>query len=210
MKLQATALALALAPLSLVACTKASPAPPDAGDFRDAPTATSTPTVAAPATGTAAEPPAVDPNDFEDELAYGGYDAGAGDPSLLTKKPGYESYDNPRFGFSVDVPKALTAMPEPDNGDGMQWRLGNLVVMTASGMHYEPELGLSCPTSKNVTAHGAKKASCWATGKRDGVIYWHKEVVARQTLFSLRFQYSESLKAQMDAIVTHANASWSP
>jgi len=204
MQLRATALAL----VSVIACTKGSPAPPDGSNRRDAPSATSPPAPVAPAPSTTAMAAAVETNDFEDALVYGGYDAGPGDPSLLAKEPGYEAYGNPRFGFSLDVPKALTAMPEPDNGDGMQWRLGNLVVMTASGMYYQPELGLSCPTSKNVTAHRATKTTCWATGKRDGVIYWEKEVFARDTLFSLRFQYAESLKAQMDGIVTHVNASW--
>lgn len=149
-------------------------------------------------------------NDFEDQFEYGQYDAGRGDPSALTKKPGYDPYANPRFGFSLDVPRALAAMPAPDNGDGMQWRLGSLVSMTASGMNDMPELGGSplCTISKSVTAHNESKSGCFSTGKHDGYIFWERYVIAKGTVFSLRFQYAESLKTAMDPIVTHVNASW--
>jgi hypothetical protein len=63
-------------------------------------------------------------------------DAGTSDGAPLragTAK--YAPYANARFGFSVDVPTALRAMPEPMNGDGLQWRLGNMVAITASGMN---------------------------------------------------------------------------
>jgi hypothetical protein len=149
-------------------------------------------------------------NDFEDQFSYGEYDAGKGDASALTKKPGFDSYANGRFGFSLDVPRALTPMPEPENGDGRQWRLGSLVSMTASGMNWVPEYGSAmCASSKNVVAHQESKSACFSTGKRDGFIFWERHVIAREIDFSLRFQYAESLKSAMDPIVTHVNASWS-
>ena len=209
---------LSIAPLLVfAACSKTSaPATPDGGVLQYAPTPTSPPPPSASTSASApsasasasAKPAAVEENDFEDQFAYGEYDAGTGDPATLAKKPGYDPYANPRFGFTLDVPKALTAMPEPENGDGLQWRLGNLIAITASGMNWMPEIGLSCASSKNVTGHEATKTSCWATGKRDGMIYWEKEAVSRDTLFSLRFEYAESLKTQMDPIVKHVNASW--
>ncbi|MEO8796985.1 MAG: hypothetical protein ABI551_03795, partial [Polyangiaceae bacterium] len=201
----------AAALLILGGCSKSStasspaPTPPSTSS-----TTTTTTTATATATSTTAttNTASVEEHDFEDQFAYGEFDAGVGDPSALTKRPGYDGYGNGRFGFSLDVPNALTVMPEPTNGDGMQWRLGHIVAMTASGMNYLPELGLSCAASKNVTAHRATKTSCWATGKRDGMIYWEKQVVARDAVFSLRFEYAEALKTQMDPIVTHVSASW--
>ena len=202
---------LIIVALLAVACRN-SPAAPDAGSpalgpspatsSTAAPSAAPPPPPAAVASGAAAD----EGTDFEDQFQYG--DAGVGDPALLTSKPGYVGYANPRFSFSLDVPRAFTAMPEPTNGDGLQWRLGNQVAMTASGMHAIEELPLGCASSSHVTAHMAAKKSCWATGKRDGFIFWEKFVVAHEIMFSLRFQYAESVKAQMDPIVTHVNASW--
>ena len=213
------AIFVAIAGLSLAACTKKSPPPPI-----DENAIAVTPEAGAPLPSSSAAPPMIadaaapavaadvdaGANDFEDQFEYGEYDAGPGDPSALTKKPGYDSYANPRFGFSLDVPRALTAMPGPDNGDGMQWRLGTLVSMTASGMNNMPELGSMplCASSKNVVAHSESKSGCFSTGKRNGTIFWERYAVTKDTVYSLRFQYSESLKSAMDAIVTHVNASW--
>ena len=205
-----------VASLALAACSRRSPPQvldenwtitiPDAG----APVASSS--ASAPLVDAAVAKEVIDAgaNDFEDQFDYGGFDAGAGDPSALTKKPGFDPYANPRYGFSLEVPHALMAMPAPDNGDGMQWRLGSLVSMTASGTNYLRELAdiPLCAISKNVTAHNESKSSCFSTGKRDGYIYWERFVIAHDSVFSLRFQYAESLKSVMDPIVTHVNASW--
>jgi hypothetical protein len=203
------------ASLVLAACSRKSPPPP-----LDENWTVVIPDAGAPVASASAAPRVIDAavaktdvdagaNDFEDESDYGEYDAGKADPSMLTKKPGFDSYANPRFGFSLDVPRALAAMPPPDNGDGQQWRLGNSIVMTASGMNWVPEYGNAmCASSKNVVAHQESKSACFSTGKRDGIIYWERHVVAREIDFSLRFQYAESLKSAMDPIVTHVNASW--
>jgi hypothetical protein len=146
--------------------------------------------------------------DLEDQFEYGTLDAGAADPRLLATHPGYEPYVNPRFGFSLDAPKALTSMPPPTNGDGLQWRLGTLVAMTASGMYSPYEGAPKCASTPSVTGHRETKNTCWATGKRGRYIFWERSIVKDGVLFSLRFQYEESLKEAMDPIVGHVNASW--
>lgn len=170
--------------------------PVDASAAAASPSSTSSRTVASPG------------SDFDDLFAYGAYDAGVGDPAKLTRDAGFHAYVNARFGFSVDVPNGLTAMPEPDNGDGMQWRLGHLVAMSASGMINVIELRPACARSPNVTAHKETATSCWATGKRDGFIFWERFVVSNEVMYSVRLQYAESLKATMDPIVSRVNASW--
>jgi hypothetical protein len=205
-----------VASLVLVACSRRSSPPP-----LDENWTVVIPDAGAPFASASSAPPVLDAtiakpdddagaNDFEDQFAYGEFDAGKGDPSMLTKKSGFDPYANPRFGFSLDVPRALDAMPAPDNGDGMQWRLGSLVSMTASGMNYMPELGGTplCTISKSVVAHNESKSGCFSTGKHDGFIFWERYVIARDIVFSLRFQYAESVKGAMDPIVTHVNASW--
>ncbi len=159
--------------------------------------------------GTGPAPSAV--IDFEDEFAYGGpaADAGVADAGALAASRGrYKRYTNPRFGFHVDVPVPLEPMPEPTNGDGMQWRLGNLVVMTASGMNAIDGVAPTCASSSHVTAHDETATSCFATGKANGFIYWQREKIEDGVLYSLRLQYVEALKETMDPFVVHANASW--
>jgi hypothetical protein len=152
--------------------------------------------------------------DFEDAFAYGSADpavaasAALADPSKLASNVTYESYFNDRFGFELDVPRVFRAMPEPTNGDGMQWRMGADVVVTASGMNMSGEDALACANSKNVTAHTEAKRACWSTGKRSGFIYWQRERLEHDVLYSLRFQYRESFKDRMAPIVLHMNASW--
>lgn len=164
---------------------------------------------AGPASSAAEPAPDAGPvHDFEDQFRYGQIDAGPGDRAGLVK-PAYVSYANPRFQFALDVPATFTPMPEPTNGDGMQWRLGSLVAMTASGMH-GLDLPLSCPNSKNVTKHRSGKNTCWATGKKDGFVFWVHIVRKEDVDYSLRFQYAESVKEAMDPIVEHVSASWNP
>lgn len=207
--------AFALALLALVACSRrSSPALDENSPVVLPEAATPLASVSASPSADAALAPKNDDagaNDFEDQFDYDAddADAGKGDPSALTKKPGYDSYANPRFGFSLDVPRALDAMPEPTNGDGLQWRLGHLISITASGMNFMPDLGIPfCAVSKNVSAHSESKSGCFSTGKRGGYIFWERHVIARDVDFSLRFEYAESLKNAMDPIVTHVNASW--
>lgn len=159
-----------------------------------------------------------EPVDFEDEFTYGsageqpsGHRARRADPSVLAGPIRYRSYGNERFDFSLEVPVALEAMEAPENGDGQQWRLGSLLAMTASGSNWDDEiLKVSdvCPSSSHVTWRKQSNSSCIATGKAKGFIYWQRSVVAHGVMFSLRFQYVESLKAKMDPIVAHVNASW--
>jgi hypothetical protein len=170
----------------------------------------SSPALSTSTTSATKDAAARDVRDFENQFAFGGFDAGAGDATQLTTHPGYEPYANGRFSFGLEVPRAFVAMPDPENDDGRQWRIGNVAAMTASGMHaIDGIVGLSCANSPHVTAHKETKSTCWATGKRNGFIFWEREALAHDVLYSLRFQYVESMKTAMDPVVTHVNASWS-
>lgn len=153
-------------------------------------------------------------HDFEDQFDYGSsdgpIDAGLVDPADLAASKGFEPYFNERFGFSLEAPKGLVAMPAPENGDGLQWRLGDRVAMTASGMNASPGLAMReyCATSSNVIAHKETANSCWATGTRKGFIFWERNVVVHDVAYSLRFQYAEALKLAMDSVIAHVNRSW--
>lgn len=170
-----------------------------------------------PAPAVARELDAEHPVDFEDQFSYcsedpecAGFPKGNADPSALTAGPTrYGRYENGRFGFGLDVPTAFAEMPEPVNGDGQQWRIGKVVAMTASGMNwpFDDELG-ACPSSRSVIARRTTKTSCFATGKANGFIFWERSEIAHGVLYSVRFQYVDSLKTAMDPVVTHVNASW--
>ena len=153
--------------------------------------------------------PAVVESDFEDQFLGDNFDAGPNDPQRLTARPGYDAYANGRYGYTVDVPLSFVAMPDPMNmnKDGRQWRLGHLAAMTVSGKRGE-NLVLSCAKSPDVTAHKETETSCFATGKRDSTIFWERAAIARGTLYTLRIQYLDTVKAQMEPIVSHVSASW--
>jgi hypothetical protein len=152
-------------------------------------------------------------HDFEDQFLYGEDDAGrhanVADAAALTNGvTRYRSYLNARFAFALDVPFALEPMPEPENGDGQQWRLGKLVAMTASGMYWDLGMSDVCASSSHVTFHKESQSSCMATGRNNGFVFWERGVLAHGVLYTLRFQYAESLKTAMDPVVAHVNASW--
>jgi hypothetical protein len=163
-----------------------------------------------------AEADAEPPVDFEDEFDYGSADEEAGTPdadpkavaALKAGKTTYSSYMNPRFGFAVDVPSEFDAMPPPVNGDGLQFRLGKLAVMTASGGYWDEPRYDICPNSIHVTARRSTAKSCFATGKANGYIFWERTEVRHGVAYDVRLQYVESLKAAMDPVVKHVNESW--
>lgn len=75
-------------------------------------------------------------------------------------------------------------------------------------MNASEDVPLACANSKNVTGHSETKRACWATGMRSGFIYWERQRLDHDVVYSLRFQYRESLKDRMAPIVEHVNASW--
>ena len=155
----------------------------------------------------AASPSAFE-SEFEDQFLGANFDAGASDPKRLTDRPGYDAYANGRYGYTVDVPLSFVAMPDPMNmnKDGRQWRLGHLAAMSISATR--DNLVLKCPRSPDVTAHTETTTSCFSSGKRDAAIFWERQVLSRGALYTLRIQYLETVKASMEPIVTHINASW--
>ena len=52
----------------------------------------------------------------------------------------WETYDNARFGYTIDVPAGFTWGPEADNGDGRQFRAGATRLAVWGGNFTEPDL----------------------------------------------------------------------
>ena len=111
--------------------------------------------------------------------------------------------------YSVDVPRALEKTEDFEDGDGAQWQLGSLVAMRASAMNAPTDFAITCARSANVVAHRETPNMCWASGKRDGYVFWQRTDRTSFGVASLELEYVESLKTAMDPIVTHVNASWS-
>ena len=177
--------------------------------------AQTTPSASAPPPAPSASASIIEPaasaapeSEFEDQFLGANFDAGANDPNRLTARPGYDAYANGRYGYTVDVPLSFVAMPDPMNmnKDGRQWRLGHLAAMSIDATR--DNLVLKCPKSPDVTMHKETETSCFATGKRDATTFWEREVISRNALYTLRIQYLDTVKAAMEPIVTHINASW--
>lgn len=193
----------------LTACKRSTPSPPVPAEAA----APSLPASSSAAVSVAAAPAEAGPAEFESLFDYGSSEpakVGPSDPARLKTSPGYESYSNSRFGFVVDVPRAFTAMPAPDNGDGMSWRLGDIAAMTASGMNWVLEEAPPCEKTPHVSGFKKTKTSCWRTGVVGDFIYWERWELQHDVLSSLRFQYKVSMKDAMDPVVTHVAHSWKP
>jgi hypothetical protein len=65
------------------------------------------------------------------------------------------------------------------------------------------ERSLIAPRVGELGAHHESKNGCCATGKADGFILWARVAHSKGAEYSLRFQYVEALKTEMDPIVTH-------
>jgi len=123
------------------------------------------------------------------------------------KQAAYERYVNPRFGFTLDVPKEMVPEPPTTIGDGRTF-LGGGVELLAWAFHDVGTMKESCPKEPGATTFQIDKKSCWQTGIKDGRIFWQRMKAVQGICYALRFDYPEALKADMDPVVKRANDSW--
>lgn len=185
-----TLVAVAIFPFAIAACDRISgdkPAP--AASSAPAASAATAPSVPAPATASAA-PTASSSQDKLSDF-----------PPIS-----YATYSNARFGFAVQHPTFMTALPPPTNGDGQEWAWGNRAKMTASGMNnatnetvqaYCDEAAKRKGNSGKIVNNGA----CLVTGKLNGKIWWEKTHFVGDTEITIRLEYDEQFKTNFDPII---------
>lgn len=121
--------------------------------------------------------------------------------------PKMTPYYNDRFGFSLSVPSFLVAQPAPENGDGRAF-VGRGIELRAWGMNAVLPIEEMCTKQPGSVAHQVTKTSCFSTGVKDERIFWERTRLAGEVFYSIRFEYPESMKAEMDPVVTAVHKSW--
>jgi len=94
-------------------------------------------------------------------------------PATSASPASYAKYSNPRFGFTVDYPTALTADPAPANGDGQSWSStrGN-VTFTATGINNTSGDSKQQVTSDLVSIKPAGAKVTYQDGGQGAGYYW--------------------------------------
>ena len=118
----------------------------------------------------------------------------------------YATYSNARFGFAVQHPTFMTALPAPTNGDGQEWVWGNRAKMTVSGTNNVDNAtpaGFCDDAAKRKGNSGkiVNNGACLVTGKMNGKIWWEKTHFVADKEISIRLEYDETLKTNFDPII---------
>jgi hypothetical protein len=187
-------LLLALVPFGVAACDRLS-------SDRSAPSAAAAPSApSATASATASSTGAVG-------TASAAASAASSQDKLSDFPPvSYATYQNPRFGFAVQHPTFMTALPPPTNGDGQEWVWGNHAKMTASGINNvaNETVEAFCTEAAKRKGNSGKivnNGACLVTGKYGGKIYWSKTHFVDDKEITILLEYDEAFKTNFDPII---------
>jgi len=134
--------------------------------------------------------------------------------SGLVAPPAYKTYDNARFGFSIDYPTTLLPQPESANGDGRRFLSADgQTKLTAYASYDVLDGGLA--TYWKIARQGwqEKKATLVLnqklatgfvlSGYVQGHIFYEKTVLRAGTLTTFIWEYPTARKQEMDAVIQH-------
>lgn len=124
----------------------------------------------------------------------------------------WQAYDNPRFGFSVEVPPGWNAQPPSDNGDGQVWtapdgkgeiRAWGAFRDTAESLEDAMEAAGTASDGETVTYRRRKAGEIVVSGLGAGAIFYKRAVLTcRDGLWTtVLLTYPEAQKKAYDAIV---------
>jgi hypothetical protein len=128
----------------------------------------------------------------------------------------WKNYQNARFGTKAQIPAGWTALPEPENGDGIVLESPDKrASITISGGYNEPPtvaaLEDSSEPAKGATVTYKKRGPGWLviSGTKGDLIFYQKYLLScgNEILNSLSLEYPATDKASYDTIVKHASDS---
>jgi hypothetical protein len=196
MRLHRFALAIALAPLALACEDKPQPAPASSGA-----SASSAPPVAASA------PPVATSAVAATQTAT----ANAAPSEALPASVSYTPYRNTKYSYSVDVPSIFTSSTAFLGPAGQEWKWADKAIMNIAAGEAKgktiKEWHDEAKKEPGVTGSETKDNWFFKTGKKGNKIFWQKSVLKADTLFTLRLEYNDDIKAFFDPIVAHVNKS---
>ncbi|HWL24239.1 MAG TPA: hypothetical protein VNR38_10915 [Ureibacillus sp.] len=122
----------------------------------------------------------------------------------------YNTYDNARFGFSVQYPDSFIAGPEPDNGDGRSFDNGEMEITAYAGFDVFEDSLQSNYQSAISDAVGPiafqKTGDNWFAvsffDANNNIVY-HKAILKKGIISTVILTYPASQKEKYDALVSH-------
>lgn len=144
--------------------------------------------------------------------------------SLLTfgqGSPGYKTYRNARFGYSVEYPsKILVPQGEATNGDGQKfvssdgraemivYGSNNALEQTLAQAYDEARSPAGASQSRIVTYQVMKPDWFVVSGKDSGKIFYQKTIFRGGVFKTMRIEYDENRKVEFDPITTRVSLSF--
>jgi hypothetical protein len=132
-----------------------------------------------------------------------------------SRNPGFRTYKNARFGFSIDYPQFFIAKRPPENGDGIELAsTDGRAILVASGSNSS---GLDLTTSFNTAVQSVKGELGYHTkGRNWFVVTWEDgDTLGYQKTFlgpasenSFTFTFPASQRADYDQVVTKVEKSF--
>ena len=135
--------------------------------------------------------------------------------------PAYKTYYNARFGYRIDYPADLHPQPEAGNGDGRRFvSADGQTVLSAYAGYNALDGGMA--ENRKIARQGWREKHATITldqltrtgyvlsGRVAGAIFYERTDLKSNTLSTFVWQYPETRKAAMDAVIQHTIRSWQP
>ena len=131
------------------------------------------------------------------------------------EKVSYDTYTNPRFGFSILYPTFLTPKPEPENGDGRIFSKGDEEMSVFASYNVLDdsieELFKECKNSYIGTVSYAVQKDNWfvvSGTNEEGTILYRKTILTDDVEYTLNLLYPKAKKQLYDEIVEKVTKSF--
>lgn len=139
----------------------------------------------------------------------------ASEVKASSKYPGYKTYNNYRFGYSIDYPGDFIRTMTAANGDGIEIASPDkqATLKVAGGnngtLNIKDLYDLSVKGIKGELGYNILEESWFVlTWREDGRINYEKVFVEKGIHYGFTFSYPEDQKAQYDDLVTKIEASF--
>ena len=124
----------------------------------------------------------------------------------------YNTYVNPRFGYSIDYPSEMKETHVPDNDDGRVFEYNELTI-TVSGMYNATDsdvksmFEMSHKSSDTYTVVRNNWFVCSGVNNK-GNIYYQKTILNNDTWYTVILDYPKSMKEELDNVVNRVTNSF--
>lgn len=118
----------------------------------------------------------------------------------------YRTAHESRTGFTVEVPTFLEAQSGTAEDDKLFTSHG--IEIRAWSLRPTKPMKDYCKPEGGSTLHNLGEKSCWSTGRKSGRIFLHRLKHVGDFIYQLRFEYPDTLKREMDPVITRVEESW--